>query len=157
MFLFPFLIELFQKYHLKTNICHLSYRCYHSYSSGYFMNIPQELRFSYLKIIPEWQVSGIEKEMGDGLVVYLDTQDTGLLGYLDTAPHQASTQQSTQFPATHQRSSSGKISCPVLLSQDTNVRLAPALSVFGDQLRLSHEGQATPPVKPDPVSLFRFL
>ena len=27
MFLFPFLIEPFQKYHLKTNICHLSYRC----------------------------------------------------------------------------------------------------------------------------------
>ena len=26
MFLFPFLIEPFQKYHLKTNICHLSYR-----------------------------------------------------------------------------------------------------------------------------------
>ena len=27
MVLFPFLIEPFQKYHLKTNICHLSYRC----------------------------------------------------------------------------------------------------------------------------------
>ena len=27
MALFPFLIEPFQKYHLKTNICHLSYRC----------------------------------------------------------------------------------------------------------------------------------
>ena len=27
MFLFPFLIEPFQKHHLKTNICHLSIRC----------------------------------------------------------------------------------------------------------------------------------
>ena len=32
MFLFPFLIEPFQKYHLKTNICHLSYRCRYQFS-----------------------------------------------------------------------------------------------------------------------------
>ena len=54
MVLFPFLIEPFQKYHLKTNICHLSYR---------WLTSPP--RFFFLFSESSWQ---IDFELCTGLV-----------------------------------------------------------------------------------------
>ena len=45
MVLFPFLIEPFQKYHLKTNICHLSYQCLAMLEIAFVRNVVEEEMF----------------------------------------------------------------------------------------------------------------